>query len=157
MQQEANEMSSEGARLVFWGFVLLTLLAVLGSFHLNKSTRYFAQHAKPANGVIVKNMPASNNNAGYDVWAEFSTEDGEQHTVHLDTKLKGPNARVGRKVEILYLPGDPDSAHLKEWINDPLRKYVPWVFVMGFLFFATLIGSGLAKREGASFLLFQKG
>jgi hypothetical protein len=74
----------------------------------------------------------------------------------MDTKLKGPNARVGRKVQLLYLPGDPDSAHLLEWVHDPLKKYVPWVFVMGFLFFAGLIGRGLANREGASFLLFQK-
>lgn len=154
MAKETKEMSPEGARLVFWGFVVLTVVAVLFAVGTDKERRRYKAEAVKVPGTVVAMVDAIGTNPNECPEVIFRTEGGEQHKFRSHQYVSPGTIRKGDKVQVYYFSGRPDSARIGQWVESSFRTFIASAFVLGFLFFATLIGRGLAKQKGPKFLFF---
>jgi len=101
----------------------------LGFYH---HSRNFLATCARADGTVVENtlgtMPSSASPVYYPKFS-FQTPDGVTHTIASNSGSSPPSYNVGQHVQVLYTPGDPNSARLNSFWELWLAPTV--FFIMG--------------------------
>lgn len=142
------------ARLAFWVFAGLLVLAISGTGYLAHQRRRYQSEAKRAPGKVVKSMPQTNRGTGYLVHVQYEDERQVPRTFQASVEFYGAAARVGAPTTVVYFPGEPRSGRTLAWLDSNLRFYVGLGFCAALGFFCVLMGKGTAQQAGARFLLF---
>ncbi len=88
----------------------ICLLAVVFAIR----TKLFLNHARPANGTVVRLEPkeADDHSINYAPLFQFASSDGTPHLITSNTGSNPPSFAIGQHVPVLYAAADPDNAKI---------------------------------------------
>jgi hypothetical protein len=113
----------------------------IGSWVAHSHEKNFLASAVHSNGTIVANIakPSLGANDNLSVlYPQFSFQaaDGQTHTITSNSGSSPASYSVGQHVDVLYAPGNPDSAQISGFMSSWLLSMVLAIFAVVLLFAA---------------------
>jgi hypothetical protein len=110
------------ARLLAVFCLLLCVGLSIGTWFAHSHEKNFLASAVHADGTVVANIakPSSDPNSNATVLypqVSFQTPDGVTHTITSNSGSSPASYSVGQHIDVLYTPGNPDSAQLSGFIS----------------------------------------
>ena len=96
-----------------WHSLLLVIFAIAVfalSAYSYRTTRDFLRQAQPSTGVVVRMIEGSDGTSRPRV--RFADATGQSHELEGRTMRTPPAYSVGEKVQVVYLPGSPETARI---------------------------------------------